>query len=275
MLDHPLYQSILAEPNADAPRLIMADWLDEMGNPYADFIRAQVALASPETTVKQASRLLLQERALLNQHKDFWMAKVHEVLQRETSLRIGRQNEIREVGFLRGFIGYIRMRAADWVGTHQRLQQFFPIENLCLIGANTHLRQDRSPELIRNIRQLSIHSTQNLRLEDLQPLFERDDLKNLENIRLVNIQVYPYFADRIIYGALNEQTQIVFENCYMQPSVTSSLTDRFGHRVVFNNQEHVDQWIRANADRPTVASVVRQQSVGLAQVFRRWVSGRS
>src|SRR5947199_8367617 len=32
-------------PDADEPRLIYADWLDEQGDPRGEFIRAQVALA--------------------------------------------------------------------------------------------------------------------------------------------------------------------------------------------------------------------------------------
>jgi uncharacterized protein (TIGR02996 family) len=38
-------QAILGDPDDDTPRLVFADWLEERGEPRAEFIRAQCALA--------------------------------------------------------------------------------------------------------------------------------------------------------------------------------------------------------------------------------------
>src|SRR5438876_11796716 len=59
---------ILAEPDADGPRLIFADWLDEHGDPArAEFVRVQCALAHlPDgdkraPTLKERAKVLLEE----------------------------------------------------------------------------------------------------------------------------------------------------------------------------------------------------------------------
>jgi uncharacterized protein (TIGR02996 family) len=41
-----LFQAVLAEPDDDTPRLIYADWLEERGDPRAEFIRVQCGQAN-------------------------------------------------------------------------------------------------------------------------------------------------------------------------------------------------------------------------------------
>src|SRR5436190_13556603 len=43
--EQALLRSICAEPDDDAPRLVYADWLEERGDPRADYIRAECLLA--------------------------------------------------------------------------------------------------------------------------------------------------------------------------------------------------------------------------------------
>ncbi len=71
---------ILAHPEEDAPRLLLADWWDENGQPErGEFVRVQVALARlvaldspspresvPMSEVRQAGALLRRERELLD-----------------------------------------------------------------------------------------------------------------------------------------------------------------------------------------------------------------
>jgi uncharacterized protein (TIGR02996 family) len=46
MTHQDFVDAILAEPSDDAPRLIYADWLEERGDPRAEFIRVQVEMAT-------------------------------------------------------------------------------------------------------------------------------------------------------------------------------------------------------------------------------------
>src|SRR5262245_48239255 len=64
---------ILADPDADGPRLVYADWLDEHGHTdRAEFIRAQCAAA--QMPADAARRSAFQQRAdvLLEQYRLAW-----------------------------------------------------------------------------------------------------------------------------------------------------------------------------------------------------------
>ncbi len=61
MDDEAFLRAIAAAPADDAPRLVYADWLDERGDPRADFLRAEVAFAGAVTDAGRAE--LLDRRA--------------------------------------------------------------------------------------------------------------------------------------------------------------------------------------------------------------------
>jgi uncharacterized protein (TIGR02996 family) len=67
-------QAIIAEPDADAPRLICADWLDEQGDPRGGFIRVQCRLASLPPDDPARADLEDEEHALLARHGAEWSA---------------------------------------------------------------------------------------------------------------------------------------------------------------------------------------------------------
>jgi uncharacterized protein (TIGR02996 family) len=92
----PFYAAVLADPLADAPRLVFADWLDEHGNPRrAEFIRTQVALA--RLPFGDPGREPLNRRAeeLRAAHGDDWLAELPEEWRRRFL-------------FERGFPGVVR-----------------------------------------------------------------------------------------------------------------------------------------------------------------------
>jgi uncharacterized protein (TIGR02996 family) len=68
-----LLLGIIENPDADAPRLVYADWLEERGKQErAEFIRVQCELAKlPEGDPRRA-RLEPRERRLLKKHKKEW-----------------------------------------------------------------------------------------------------------------------------------------------------------------------------------------------------------
>jgi uncharacterized protein (TIGR02996 family) len=73
-----LIAAILAEPDADLPRLMYADWLDEFGDvadgARAEFIRTQIELIrTPEESVRRRE-LRAREQALLTAHRGQWLA---------------------------------------------------------------------------------------------------------------------------------------------------------------------------------------------------------
>src|SRR5436305_1841628 len=67
-------QAILADPDDLAPRLMYADWLEEQGNPYGEFIRVQCALAGNHIDDLQRARYASREQELLTRHEAEWAA---------------------------------------------------------------------------------------------------------------------------------------------------------------------------------------------------------
>src|SRR5260370_143036 len=65
-------------PADDAPRLILADWLEEHGDPRGTFVRVQVELARlPEGDPRRAE-LATRERELLERFADEWLGPFHD-----------------------------------------------------------------------------------------------------------------------------------------------------------------------------------------------------
>ena len=79
MSDHDaLLGGVLANPDADLPRLVYADFLEETGTPgnvaRAEFVRVQVELASAGPDEARRLELRIRDRLLLNEHVKAWLA---------------------------------------------------------------------------------------------------------------------------------------------------------------------------------------------------------
>jgi uncharacterized protein (TIGR02996 family) len=61
-----LLAALVADPQAEAPRLVYADWLEDQGDPLAELVRIQVALTPDDDVRTQAQKELAQrQRELL------------------------------------------------------------------------------------------------------------------------------------------------------------------------------------------------------------------
>lgn len=64
-----------ARPADDLPRLVLADWLDENGQPErAEFVRVQVELSHPTADAERIDRLKKREANLLAEHEGEWVS---------------------------------------------------------------------------------------------------------------------------------------------------------------------------------------------------------
>jgi uncharacterized protein (TIGR02996 family) len=76
-LSQNFLDAIVADIDADAPRLVFADWLDEQGDSdRAEFIRVQVERARRPAWDAAQVRLRLRERELLKRHGEAWLAEL-------------------------------------------------------------------------------------------------------------------------------------------------------------------------------------------------------
>jgi uncharacterized protein (TIGR02996 family) len=109
-----LYRAVLAAPDDDAPRLILADWLDEHGDPdRAEFIRLQCRLARlPAAT---ARRQLLEEEADRAERKwrKEWLGPTLE--------------RVNNAGLTRGFVGWVRLTVEQFLDSADHLLRTEPV----------------------------------------------------------------------------------------------------------------------------------------------------
>lgn len=127
-----LLSAILAEPDADMPRLLYADWLDEFGDALdrarAELIRVQIELTRmPLHDVApwnvRRIELRAREKTLLNSHHEAWLAPLREVGE---PLRGGEAHG----QFRRGFVEVVWMPATWFVSRAEVLFARVPAREL-------------------------------------------------------------------------------------------------------------------------------------------------
>jgi uncharacterized protein (TIGR02996 family) len=118
-IDAKLLAEVLASPMDDAPRLVLADVLQENGDPRGDFIVAQCRLA--ESGLSPDERALLKRRStsLLGANDASWMA---------AAKGVGRSV------MRRGFIDEVEATAAELEKTVAKLFSTEPITRLTVTG---------------------------------------------------------------------------------------------------------------------------------------------
>jgi uncharacterized protein (TIGR02996 family) len=67
-------EAVKADAEDDVPRLILADWLEERGDPRGEFLRVQCQLAAGEWGGPQDRALARRQRGLLAQYGETWTA---------------------------------------------------------------------------------------------------------------------------------------------------------------------------------------------------------
>src|SRR2546421_3626799 len=74
----PFLDTILDNPADDGPRVVYADWLEEQGDPRAEFIRVQLELARRTPQDSSWARLTDRESSLFVRHGDAWREELPE-----------------------------------------------------------------------------------------------------------------------------------------------------------------------------------------------------
>lgn len=157
-MTNPEYQSllraVLADPQDDTPRLVLADWLEENGHgPRAEFIRVQCQMAKrragPAGPVPEDSpwlagdsayqRLRRRKRELLEEWSSKW---VYQLLGTRLVTDVDGATVYVEMNgpvalncyqtFRRGFVAAVTLSAEDWLRHADALTEQQPIEEVTL-----------------------------------------------------------------------------------------------------------------------------------------------
>lgn len=120
-----LLAQVIARPDDDGPRLVYADWLDDLGDhPRAEFIRVQLALAKLPDTDRRRAALADREERLLNQFGSNWIAPLAGLATAPI--------------FGRGFVHGVNQTARQFLTRADHLFALAPIRELHLLDLGGH-----------------------------------------------------------------------------------------------------------------------------------------
>jgi uncharacterized protein (TIGR02996 family) len=195
--DADFLQAILADPDADAPRLAYADWLEEADDAArAEFIRVQCALAALPKGERKFHPLREREDALLDQHRAAWLRPVHDLFP-PTAPRAGgwrrwfRRPEpgpIWHAGFRRGFVEVLGIDVDALLRRAGDLARIAPLRELILHVETTPDCTGTLESLVRcphlsAVRKLSL-TTHRLRPDEMRRLAVCPHLTGLRTLHL-------------------------------------------------------------------------------------------
>jgi len=158
--DHPEYRAllaaVLAAPDDDLPRLVLADWLDENGeSARAELIRVQVGIAGlrgalctcdagdgpggydPDCPYELWGRLKHRAVEILRAHAGRWLADL------PAAFRPVLFSPLSDT-FRRGFISAVAGPGPDWVVQADAILAAHPVESVALTSPPDH--EVRSPD---------------------------------------------------------------------------------------------------------------------------------
>src|SRR4051794_7840833 len=95
-MEAALLAGVLADPDSDAPRLVLADWWLQQGDPRGELVVVQCEAGRDGLDGGAKARLDARAVELLEQHEAAWLAPLH--------------LEPKEVGWRRGFVEDLRIR---------------------------------------------------------------------------------------------------------------------------------------------------------------------
>jgi uncharacterized protein (TIGR02996 family) len=137
-------EAIIDNPDDDMQRLIFADWLEERGDPRAEFIRVQCELARAPDRAERWD-LRQRERELLAEHATAWR-----------SADLGPENAKVPCRFRRGFVEQLRITAKTLLSGAERLMRNAPIRELVLFEASHLAKELADCPLLSRVEQLEL-----------------------------------------------------------------------------------------------------------------------
>jgi len=135
-------QEVLAAPEADGPRLIYADWLEEQGSPRGEFIRVQCELDALDPRDPRFLDLQFRNEELLAEFGSQWAAEF--------------QQNVRKAVYTRGFIDTITIKARTFLSSGEQLFAAFPVRWLRLNYMRGTADQWATCEALRHVRYLDL-----------------------------------------------------------------------------------------------------------------------
>ncbi len=126
MQHEDFWPAILADPGVMS-RLVYADWLEEQGDPRAEFIRVQCELAQLTDDAPRWAGLKARETELLERHGQAWQAPLRRL--------------VRGASFRCGFVEEVTMEAAVFLQRAENLYRLAPVRYLRVIDGGRRINE--------------------------------------------------------------------------------------------------------------------------------------
>ncbi len=178
--DDPQYRAfeadIIAHPDDDTPRLVLADWLEDQNDPStsarAEFLRVQLELARLADDDPRRGPLWLRQDTLLRKHEASWLGPLHEVA--------------RGGGWRRGFLDRLTLGVRQLMDNADALFRLAPLLHLQLLRVSQTkipLGELAACPYFARLRGLTLSSS-SLGDDKLAVLLGQANLENLQVLEL-------------------------------------------------------------------------------------------
>ncbi|MGL6076843.1 MAG: TIGR02996 domain-containing protein [Fimbriiglobus sp.] len=175
--DEALRLAILADPEANLPRLVYADFLEEQGQTeYAEFIRIQCELAESPTDDARTKWLLTRDTEL------------HGKLRQDA--RVVDPSLIGLVSFRRGFVEGLDVSAESLLRANPDWLRLQPIRALRLVNADRLITDIAALPLLRRVVRLILNNN-NFGLANRLTQLDRADMPELRELSFRNNRLWP------------------------------------------------------------------------------------
>lgn len=246
IIEHPLYQSVVDDPQNDQPRLLFADWMDESGDPRGDFIRMQLDLANSEMYEVERRERVNQVSILLDQNRSRWNGPVHRYLGEVAGLRVRRRRgPIRCWDYDRGFIHDVMLESATFLQWHDVIRRIGPLERLRLLHCQKNAEALMFSQELMEYRSLcmAFDWPSTLRCNViLRAIARSDHLKNIQTLKIRNMHVLDQGAQALANSTITRISKLDVSDCMLTLTSAATLLESFGERVELNPT--VVNWLR-------------------------------
>ncbi|MGI9473901.1 MAG: TIGR02996 domain-containing protein [Rubripirellula sp.] len=168
-------EEVLASPEDDAPRLIYADYLEEQGDPRGEFIRLQCELDRLDSLDTHYLDVLHRCSEILQSHQAEWAD--------------GFQHDVRKIGYTRGFIQDVSMRARAFLKDGANLYRSSPIHWLRLLYLKGSGERIAASEALQNVRALDLAGL-TIPDQDLVALLTSSNLSHVESLNFSHYEMF-------------------------------------------------------------------------------------
>ena len=173
-----LFQAVLADPDAEAPRAAFAGWLKQQGDPRGEFIelqlRASRSLRSNGFMARETLDAMAAANKLREQHARQWTDGVEQIAT--------------EPRFYRGFVEGVTLDARTFLDRADELYARAPIRHLQLTGAKSALAELARSSHLERIVGLTITSS-SLDDDDVRTLAASPHIERLRRLDLARNRI--------------------------------------------------------------------------------------